>query len=474
MRMTRRCCATLGLCLLVALWVPARASNLESLARQIADAGPQLAELWPGFWEPPAAFLLYHRSGECVLVSSTPPERDFRAHAHDRRLWLGRCEGLRFRPAFLLGQRFGGIEAPAVSVGRRSAPAVAESLLHEAFHMYQAGTFQRMRTAPLRFDTEAGRDLVELKLHEAALVVGAVTESDRDARAQRVRIALAIRNERLARMGGAAAVVEDHFMRIEGSAEWVGIGARLIVAAAGDQGMELRSRWRMLDSSAGATWERLQRWQSYHSGAAALALLDVDAPDWRTRMVQGAAPWALLEDRYGAADLGFEDALKQAQRLNRWAGIARSAARLARAQRRSEGAIARFNRQRGTRLELVGPPRSFEIAFTARDIHSFDDGVLIVDADPLVVEGDWVRLDARRRPMRVADQGGRLTLVLSGRARVSGCPGSVERLCPEGATIRARDVELVLTRPARLNEVGDRLRLQMVPEAPSTPPPAQR
>ncbi len=452
--------AVLLLTCLAALLAPARVSAMETVAQRIADAGPAMAALWPGFWEPEQPFLLYEGSGACVLVSRQPPQSGFQAHPWDSRLWRGRCEGQRFRLDFLLLQKFGGIDAPAVRVSRIWAPAVAEPLLHEAFHVFQSAHFSNLGQQALRFDIEAGRDLVELKLHEAALLVGALSEDDPQTRTYRVRLALALRAQRLAKMGDAVAAVEDHFMRIEGSAEWVGIRARQALEPEIREASELRSRWRMIDRSAGATWERLLRWQSYHSGAAALTLLEMHGADWRQPLAAGVAPWILLQTHFGSGAVSPDDALDQAERLNRWADISRSATELGRLDRRTERAMRRFEGHRGERLELLGPARGFDIAFTARDIHSIDGGVLIVDSDPLVIESDWLHLEAQRRPLHVTDNGARLILLLSGRPAIEGCDMDDAGPCPADTVVRGRGLELKLRRPAHLFMEGRTLRLR--------------
>jgi hypothetical protein len=445
---------------LLLLCVSSRADALTDVAQRIADAESELGAIWPGFWPAGQPFLLYQRNGSCVLVSRTPPQSGFSADENDPRLWHGRCEGWRFRPAFLLEQSFGGIAAPAVRVGRRWAPSVAEPLLHEAFHIHQAVHFAHVRHATLRFDLPARRDLVELKLHETALLIGALAHEERAERRRHVHLAQSLRAHRLARMDPVSASVEDHFMRVEGSAEWVGIAARRALEPTLRDAAELRSRWRMLDDSAGATWERLLRWQSYHSGAAALSLLETEGLEWRQPLAAGAPPWQLLAEAFGASTLAHDEALAAAQRLNRWADIPRLATELGRIERRSERALQRFEGHRGHSLELLGPSRSFEIAFTARDIHSIGDGILIGDANPLVVESAWFRMDARRRPFRVLDLGRQLVLLLSGAPRVEGCPGDGTRTCPAGSVISGRGFELTLTAPTRLEPDGRILRLQ--------------
>ncbi|HRQ65210.1 MAG TPA: hypothetical protein PKZ76_10170 [Xanthomonadaceae bacterium] len=437
---------------------PARA--LEDIARRIADAAPELATLWPGFWSGDAPFLLYRRDGHCVLVSAAPPDADFSQARGDARLWRGRCEGARFRPDFLLDQSFGGIDAPAVRVGRRDTAAVADVLLHEAFHTYQARHFARRNGSRLRFDFPVRRDLVELKLHETVLLIGALEAEQPTQRAERVRMALALRQERLQAMEPEAAEVEDHFMRTEGSAEWVGMEARRTMQRIPDESAVQRARWRALERSAGATWERLLRWQSYLTGATAFALLHADGHDWQAALAAGSAPWALLESAYGAPWADTQLALQQAERINRWARIRRHSAALVRAQRRSDQALARFERHRGFRLELNGPPSSFDIAFSAHDMHSLRDGMLIVDPNPMVVEAQWLRLDARRSPVRIADQGARIILQLRGRPAVEACPGNGERVCPAGTVLRSRDIEIRLAQPAWLQEESRTIRLR--------------
>jgi hypothetical protein len=437
---------------------PARA--LEDIARRIADAAPELATLWPGFWSEDAPFLLYRRDGHCVLVSSTPPAGDFSPRRGDARLWRGRCEGARFRPDFLLDQSFGGIAAPAVRVGRHDAAGVADVLLHEAFHTHQARTFERRNGSRLRFDFPVRRDLVELKLHETVLLIGALEAQEQAQRAELVRMALALRQLRLQSMDPETAEVEDHFMRTEGSAEWVGMEARRILQRVPDESAGQRARWRALERSAGATWERLLRWQSYLTGATAFALLQAEEFDWQEALADGSTPWALLEAAFGPPTTDAKYALQRAERLNRWARISRHGAALVRAQRRSDQALARFERHRGYRLELSGPPSSFDIAFSAHDMHSLRDGMLIVDPNPMVVEARWMRLDARRRPVRVADQGARIIVQLHGRPAVEACPGNGERRCPAGSVLRGRDFEIRLAHPAWLQEESRTIRLR--------------
>jgi hypothetical protein len=436
---------------------------LEEVARRIADAGPALSTLWPGFWPEDQAFLLYHRNGECVLASALAPDRDFSPHPADPRLWRGRCEGPRFRPDFLLQQRFGGIEAPAVRVGRRWAPAVVEPLAHEAFHAWQAANFRRTAGLELRFDLPPRRDLVMLKLHETALLIGALSAADAESRAHQVRLALALRAHRLAQMGQAAGAVEDHFMRIEGSAEWIGIGARRALEPGIHLPAELRARWRMPERATGATWEWLLRWQSYHSGAAALALLEAEAAEWRLPLAEGLAPWALLARCYGSPSMDAEAALAEAARLNRWAGVPQAASRLVRLDRQAAKALRRFQRHAGPRLELFGRIQGFEIAFTARDIHSVAEGVIVGDANPLVVESDWLRLDARRQPLLVSDSEGRMLLLLSRALDTRGC--GVD-LCPAGSVIKGRGIEIRLLRDARIRRQADVVSLEAVRPEP--------
>jgi hypothetical protein len=125
---------------------------LLQAARAVVRAAPLVEQVWPGFWSPDQAFILYRAEEVVLLVSPFDPPAEFlplRNPALPRELrgraymYRGTLPGL--EGSFHIDYPAGATTATAVAVQQDGIRPTLTTLFHEAFHGHQSRHFA---TAP--------------------------------------------------------------------------------------------------------------------------------------------------------------------------------------------------------------------------------------------------------------------------------------------------------------------------------------
>lgn len=442
----------------VACATDAVAASPKQLARDIAALDDRLGALWPGYWPPGQPFVLY-RNGRCVLRSATPPDAGFTAIDGAAGFWEGRCDEARFGGPMVLGERIGGIEAPAVALDehRTSVQRVAEFLLHEAFHHFQREGFDKNDIAASDFDFPLDEELVRMKPRESSFLLSAADTDERGRQIALVRAAVATRKARLARLPAEAEAIEDRYLRFEGTAEYISMRTQALVRDGDEPAKYLQHRLQQQSANMGRTWEYMLRWQGYITGAAAGLLLDRWEVDWKPLVAEGMPIYDILETASGYDDAEAA-ALLEASAGADGSGVFATARQLVRNDAAAGKALARYTRENRFTLTLVSDTTA-NMSFTTTEMHSVQGGTLVMKPSPMVSTLAGQHENRVTRPVRVwntkdeeaplgqdasPDAGKlRVDVALADAPEIEGCAPDATR-CGAGTRIHARGVELKL------------------------------
>lgn len=436
----------------------ASAASPKQLARDIAALDDRLATFWPGYWPPGQPFVLY-RNGQCVMRSDKTPDTGFSAIDGAPGFWEGRCDDARFEGPMVLDDIIAGVEAPAVELDKEPASLqrLAVFLLHEAFHAYQRNAFEDQDTPASNFDFPLDEELVRMKLRESSFLLSAADTEDRGRQIALVRAAVATRKARLERMPEEAARIEERYLRIEGTAEYISMRTQALVRGGDTPAKYLQDRLKHHSMHMGRTWEFMLRWQSYTTGAAAGLLLDRWEVDWKPLVAEGMPLYDILETASGYDD-AESAALLEASAGADSSGVIATARQLVRNDAAAGKALARYTRESRYTLTLVSGTNT-RMSFDTTEMHSVEGGTLVMKPAPMssVLPGQHEL--TVRRPVRLwnvqdeeaalgetpsPDAGTlRIDVALPGPPGIEGCAADASR-CGKGTRIRTRGVDLLL------------------------------
>jgi hypothetical protein len=275
-------------------------SVLLQVALRVVRIGPRMEQVWPGFWSPEQAFIVY-QPGEAVLLVSphVPPAgflplrgavvpRELQERTYLRR---GTLQGL--EAGFRIDFPAGATTATAVAADPEGVRATVTTLFHEAFHGYQSrrfaasGSFVGEYVDPSQVAASEFRAMAEVERRMLATSLDLPVDS----LPGQLQQYLAVRWLRTLAMDSDVRAVEKHLERVEGSAHLVGLEAGLLASGEGREQLPralLPYLTRSLDSFSGPLVERMIRWRVYGTGAAIGLLLDWLEVAWRSRMEEGA------------------------------------------------------------------------------------------------------------------------------------------------------------------------------------------
>lgn len=208
----------------------APAPELLELAAEVQRTGPKLAGLWPGYWPPGQAFVIYRPGEGALLVSDEAPPPPFEAlpaaglpKALRGRAWFrpGDLEGVS-RP-FILGYPIGGGRTAVLVLADEAAKDLATLIFHEQFHAYQRAAFKHPtgsqfvapKAVPDRVSFAAAAET------ERRILIAALTARSGKVRDRLLHQYLALRREREKSLPPEVVSVERQFEKIEGTARFI-------------------------------------------------------------------------------------------------------------------------------------------------------------------------------------------------------------------------------------------------------------
>lgn len=293
--------------------VAAPAPELLKLAAEVQRTGPKLARLWPGYWPPGQAFIIYRPGVGALLVSDEagPPAfeplpaaslpRPLRGRAWFR---AGHLDGID-RP-FVIGYPIGGERTAVLVLADAGAKDLPTLIFHEQFHHHQIKAFRKAGASQF-VSPKAVPDRVAFAAAaetERRVLAAAIVAKPGTARNRLLHQYLALRRQRERGLAPEVLGVERHFERIEGTAKFVDRAAAALAPGARLELPALLAE--LLREDLGrdgqpylAAWFRTR---SYGVGAALTFLLrGLDPKGWRAAIEGGAA----LDERL-AALTGFD------------------------------------------------------------------------------------------------------------------------------------------------------------------------
>jgi hypothetical protein len=287
----------------------APAPELLELAAQVQKTGPKLARLWPGYWPPGQAFIIYRpKQGALLVAAGPPPPPPFQPLAA-----AGLPEPLRgrawFRPGelpainrpFILGYPVGDGRTAVLVLADEGSKDLATLIFHEQFHAHQRKAFSHPsgsqfvapKAVPDRVSFAASAET------ERRVLAAALLARRRDVRDRLLHRYLALRREREKGLDPAVLKVERQFEKIEGTAKYID---RAAAAFGPEPDGNLRGRLaELLHEDLGASGQPfLTAWfrsRGYGVGAALTYLIrKLDPKGWRAS-VEGPAS---LDERLAA------------------------------------------------------------------------------------------------------------------------------------------------------------------------------
>lgn len=295
--------------------------SLVDVAATVVHAAPYIDEVWPGYWAPDQAFLIYEPERVALLVSPVPPGGAFapvdstllpaeltgRAYS-----FQGSLPGL--EGTFATDYAVGRLRVTAVALESAGGLQTMATLFHEGFHTYQDRHFSRTvgdaRGALAEGYVESGhlaapefRALAEVERR----ILASALSAPEDSLMPLLKQYLAVRRIRTENVPEAIRKEERQVERKEGSAHLVGLEAALLAAQGTREALAdslAPYLTRPLDSVAGDLPGVLIRWRVYGTGAALGFLLDRLGEAWRPHLESGAAFDDLLANavRFDSAD----------------------------------------------------------------------------------------------------------------------------------------------------------------------------
>lgn len=290
---------------------PTGRAALLAIAADVVRAAPQLATIWPGYWPPNQAFIIYSPSEGALLIS--PGERpasfqplqpaDLPDELKGRAFWhSGSLSDV--RQPFMIGYPIGsGKTAILVNAADTNAERIITLLLHEQFHGYQEGRFKRLMRQFV--DPLAIKDRVAFAVAaetERRVLAKALLAQTAKERSRLLRQYLALRREREAAMPVEVVKVEQGFELWEGTAKYVDRAGHAVIAGGLDRLTPLlvAELQKPLASKTGAFATQWFRTRGYGTGAAITYLISrLDQGNWRAKLEGGAAPDEILESLVG-------------------------------------------------------------------------------------------------------------------------------------------------------------------------------
>ncbi|HEX8124758.1 MAG TPA: hypothetical protein VF548_04175 [Allosphingosinicella sp.] len=309
---------------------------LLALAGRLVDAAPRLAKIWPGYWPPEQAFVIYVPGQGALLVSTGEKPQSFQpltgAGIPDRlkkRVFWHEGDLPEVRRPFVTGYPIGiGKTAILVDATKLGEEKIATLLLHEQFHAYQKDAFKRYAFAqfvdPLAIADRSG---FAATAETERRVLAKALASEKPAAAKRLlRQYFALRREREAAMPAEAVRVERGLELVEGTAHFVDL-AGLAFLNGGPDGVKplLADRLQKpIASGAGAFVTQWFRSRSYATGAAITYFVSLlDPGDWRSKLQEGAMPDQLLESLVGTPSPGAAALARKARASMNYPAILR-------------------------------------------------------------------------------------------------------------------------------------------------------
>jgi hypothetical protein len=300
---------------------------LIGAAGRLVDAAPGLAKIWPGYWPPGQAFIIYVPGQGALLVSTGEKPASFEPLASPgiprqlkgRIFWhSGDLPDVRqpFVTEYPIGRGKTAILADAAELSEEKINGL---LLHEQFHAYQKKAFKRY--AFLQFvDPLAIKDRSAFAASaetERRVLIMALESRKPKARRRLLQQYFALRREREAAMAVESIAVERGLELVEGTAHYVDLVGVALVGG-GPEGMKplLTARLQKpLASEAGAFVTHWFRGRSYGTGAAITYFISqLDPGDWRSKLEAGTMPDQLLESLVGKPAPGTAPALARKAR----------------------------------------------------------------------------------------------------------------------------------------------------------------
>ncbi|HEX9946019.1 MAG TPA: hypothetical protein VGA98_00605 [Allosphingosinicella sp.] len=284
------------------------APELLKLASDVRRTGPKLARLWPGYWPPEQAFILYRPGEGALLIAGQAGPGTFAPLAAAAlpkalrgRAWFhpGDLTGMG-RP-FVLDYPIGGGRTAVLVLADQKADALSGLIFHEQFHDYQGSAFKGRR----------GSQFVAPKAVADRVAFAAAAETERrvlaaalEAKPGRTRHRLlhqylALRRERESGLAANVLAVERQFEMFEGTAKFIDRAAAAFAPGAEKSLTALVAEVLREDLNA-MTQPYLTAWfrtRGYGVGAALTYLLrELDPKGWRTAIEGGVA----LDERLAA------------------------------------------------------------------------------------------------------------------------------------------------------------------------------
>jgi hypothetical protein len=282
-------------------------NEMISTAAQIVRSSDSLSRIWPGYWPEDQAFIIHADGVGALLISpgarpasfepmpdpALPEELKGRAYFHEGTL------GGASRP-FVIGYPIGDGKTALLANREPDPMRTITLILHEQFHGYQAKAFkggERQFVDPL-----AVKDRVSFAAAaevERSFLSAALSKGNAGAKRQLLQQYFAVRREREQAMPAEVVKVEQGFERSEGTARYVDMAGRSMVAGGGEaQMLSLldEALQQKLATQTGAFSTIWFRTRSYATGAALTYLISKSGvPDWRAEIESGATPDLVLE-----------------------------------------------------------------------------------------------------------------------------------------------------------------------------------
>lgn len=275
-------------------------AELTAMAERIAAQSDALSQLWPGYWPPEQPFVLYAPGTGAVFGGAAS------------------SGAVSFQPGPLAGANFGFVmDFPSgvdntIMVEITGSDDDLSTLFHEQFHDFQDDRFvwrgpggNEYVDLSLIEDLETFTFGVELERRVLADILAA---PDMQTRRALAGVYLALRRDRERGMAPSVVITERHREWTEGTAQYAGLQASLLVAGHPAQ----RIREELIDglnedllSRQGDFAINMFRWRAYSTGASLAWLLDdLGVPDWRAAIESGTPLDLALEQAIGVADPG--------------------------------------------------------------------------------------------------------------------------------------------------------------------------
>lgn len=411
---------------------------------RVLDAYDALAARspWPGFDARRVPLALFDDGRTYLYRHPTPPDGFHRLRGLDGMLVLDSLHpAMRANTSIELA----GVLTATVDMGPEGAPtpdALARTLIHEAFHVYQTEAHPdwTANEADLFVYPVARASFLQRRRLETGALRRALTAPDSMRTLCWSQAFLRIREDRFERLPPEAVAYERGTELREGLARYVE------ATAAGDPDPSLPGD--------GFAPEDI-RPRSYATGHALGALLDILDPDWKRRLEDGEI--GSLDDALRAATAGIDVRRcgHSPDEVRRSRTVARSDS--VRLQRRNQEARTEFEEALGWRVEVEASDASpmFPGGFDPLNVRTLDRTHVLHDRW-LQLSNDSVTIEIRDRPSLTAAVGPHPLFNGVRRLTVTGIPTEptvVEgqdmlTISAEGVEIRARGA--VLVRDARV------------------------